>query len=104
MRRRNLFTLAAGASAAVWLALCIALCVLWVRSYRTDRPRLSIHRQGVRYNPRAENGRVVLFGPPPPNRRDEAARAAAVAAVMRNENVRWNEWPTPPKLEPTLRL
>jgi hypothetical protein len=95
--RRRLFTLAAGASAV----LCAAMCVLWVRSYWTDRPRLSIHRSGVRYNVRLWDGRLVLLGPPPPNSAAEEARAAAAAATMRNGDIDWLRFPRELPAEPT---
>jgi hypothetical protein len=44
MRRRKLFTLAAGASAV----LCIAVCVVWVRSYFYS-DRWVLHAAGSRY-------------------------------------------------------
>ena len=55
MRRRKLFTLAAGASAV----LCVAVCVLWVRSYNAgDVLALANAADGDRRTVASERGRV----------------------------------------------
>jgi hypothetical protein len=95
MRRRRLFTLAAGASAV----LCAAVCVLWVRSYKSP-DRFSGLRGGDRYTLVSAGGRVVLYGPPP-GAADAAARRAAEEAVARLRNDRWCWYGWFPSFRPT---
>src|SRR5690242_10801476 len=88
MRRRHLFTLAAGASAV----LCVAACVLWVRSYKSP-DRFSAPRGSDRYTVVSAAGRLTLFGPPPPAGDPEARRAAAdTVARLNNDQIRWDGW------------
>src|SRR5690348_16114416 len=102
MRRRKLFTFAAGASAVVF----VGVCVLWVRSYRTaagreDHFSWRMGARRVRYTVRSQGGRLVLFAPPASD--DSAAAAApwrsgvfppaetpdALAGRLNNAQIRW---------------
>ena len=74
--RRRLLTLCSALS----LLLCVAVCVLWVRSYgRADRVSRVVNRD--RHTVRSDGGRLTLFSPPrsPPGPRPSPAPVEAPA-------------------------
>ena len=93
MRRlaRRLFTLCSAAS----LLLCVAIGVLWVRSYsplRTADPdELGILHpaEPVRYTLRSAGGTMTVLGPPKGSQAPNARAAAAAVAAIRNGELAW---------------
>ena len=88
---RRLFSLVT----AVSLLLCVAACVLWVRSglpQRSGRPyELSLLNpvERVRYTFRLADGTVTVLAPPAVPSRSTAGAAAAAVAKIRNEELVW---------------
>jgi hypothetical protein len=86
MRRvaRHLFTLCS----AVSLALCVAVCVPWVRSHAAAA-RVSQVVGGTRYTLLSHEGALTCFAPPRPPPTSGGEPATDPAAGIRNEQVVW---------------
>jgi hypothetical protein len=61
---------------ALSLLLCVATCVLWVRSYPAARDVASFTRGSDTCRVVAEHGSLVVFGPPSARGTADAARKA----------------------------
>ena len=90
------------------LLMCVAVCVLWVRSYAgsigaDDHVSEYLTTFKGRHTVRAERGRLTLYAPPavPPlstlrrPRRHNGATGKALVPTLRNDQVKWEVilWP-----------
>lgn len=83
MRRvfRHLFTICSALS----LLLCVAVCVLWVRTHHEEH-RVSFEAGRERYTISSGHGRITLFAPPPAAITPGTATAVELVGELRNEH------------------
>jgi hypothetical protein len=89
---KRLRRVAFNGSAALSLLLCVALVVMWFRSFRSDARLVGVSTASGRYTIKSSFGRIVLAGP------KKTGRAAGVhdstfrelAAQACNDDITWN--------------
>ena len=81
---RHAFT----ALAALSLLLCLAACVLWVRSYWAG-DRVSAILGGQRHAIRSEAGGITIYAPPTMINSAASRRAQDLVAAMTNRDLQW---------------
>src|SRR5687767_2908401 len=75
------------ALSALSLLLCVAVAVLWVRSYRGAGSWVEVGTRQGRFTLKSEPGRLLLDGPPPRGAGDGTAEA--LVARLGNDHVQW---------------